>query len=71
MIGFNELLGIVFMLIGLGLIWLLLTWALDRHIFEAAVLSFPATIIFRSGVGLFRMGTATRIAMKLHQSDRR
>jgi len=71
MIGFTELLGIVFMLIGLALIYLLLTWALERAIFEAAILSFPAAIIFRSGVGLFRMGTATRIAMKLHNSDRR
>ena len=70
MIGFNELLGIVFMLIGLALIGVLLILALNRAIFEAAALSFPAAIVFRAGVGLFRMGSATRIAMKLHKTDR-
>ena len=70
MIGFNELLGIVFMLIGLALIGVLLILALNRAIFEAAALSFPAAIVFRAGVGLFRMGSAARIAMKLHKADR-
>lgn len=69
MIGFTELLGIVFMLIGLALIGFLLVLALNRAIFEAAALSFPAAIVFRAGVGLFRMGIATRIAMKLHKSE--
>ena len=70
MIGFNEVLGILLMLIGLALIGFLLLLALNRSIFEAAVLSFPAVIVFRAGVGLLRMGTAARIAMKLHESDR-
>ena len=70
MIGFTELLGIVFMLIGLAMIGVLLMLALNRSIFEAAVLSFPAAIVFRAGVGLFRMGAASRIALKLHESKR-
>lgn len=70
MIGFNELLGIVFMLLGLAMMGVLVWLALHRAIFESVALSFPAAIVFRAGVGLFRMGTATRIAMKLHESDR-
>ena len=70
MIAFNEILGIVLMLIGLALIGFLLMLALNRSIFEAAVLSFPAAIVFRAGVGLFRMGTAARIAVRLHESNR-
>ncbi len=70
MIGFYEVLGITLMLVGLALIGFLLMLSLNRAIFEAAALSFPAAIVFRAGVGLFRMGTAARIAMKLHESDR-
>lgn len=71
MIGFREALGIILMLIGLALIGFVLMLALNRSIFEAAAVAFPAAIVFRSGVGLFRMATAARIALKLHEADRR
>lgn len=69
MIGSREILGIVLMLIGLGLIGFVLMLALNRNIFEALALSVPAAIVFRSGVGLFRMATAARVAMKLNRRD--
>ena len=69
MIGSREILGIVLMLIGLGLIGFVLMLALNRNIFEAMVFSLPAAIVFRSGVGLFRMATAARVAMKLNRRD--
>ena len=67
---FQEILAVVFMLIGLALIGIVLMLALNRSIFEAAALAFPAVIVFRSGVGLFRMATAARIALKLQEADR-
>lgn len=69
MIGSREVLGILLMLIGLGLIGFVLMLALNRNIFEALALSVPAAIVFRSGVGLFRMATAARVAMKLNRRD--
>lgn len=71
MIGFREFLGIVLVLIGLALIGWVLMLALNRSIFEAAVVSFPAAIVFRAGIGLFRMATAARIALQLQEADRR
>ena len=70
MIVFQEILAAVFMLIGLALIGFVLMLALNRSIFEAAAVSLPAVIVFRSGVGLFRMATAARIALKLQEADR-
>jgi uncharacterized membrane protein len=69
MIGSREILGILLMLVGLGLIGFVLMLALNRNIFEALALSLPAAIVFRSGVGLFRMATAARVAMKLDRRD--
>jgi uncharacterized membrane protein len=69
MIGSREILGIVLMLIGLGLIGFVLMLALNRNIFEALALSVPAAIVFRAGVGLLRMATAARVAMKLNRRD--
>ncbi|MDB2686798.1 hypothetical protein N9Y42_06260 [Mariniblastus sp.] len=71
MIVFREVLAIVLILIGLGLIGYVLMLALSRAIIEAAALSIPAAIVFRAGVGLFRMATASRIALKLQEADRR
>ena len=71
MIGFREFLAIVLMLIGLALIGFVLMLALNRRIFEAAACALPAAIVFRAGVGLFRMSTAARIALKLQEADRR
>jgi uncharacterized membrane protein len=70
MLGFREILGIVLMLIGLALIGILVMLALNRQIFEALAVSFPAAIVFRAGVGLFRLATAARIAIKLNAADK-
>ena len=70
MINFQQILGVVFMLIGLALIGWVLIFALNRGIIEAAILSFPAAVVFRAGVGLFRMSTAARIALKLRKIER-
>jgi hypothetical protein len=70
MLGFREILGLVLMLIGLALIGVLVMLALNRQIFEALAVSFPAAIVFRAGVGLFRLATAARIAVKLNAVDK-
>jgi len=70
MIGFREFLAIVLMLIGLALIGFVFMLALNGKIFEALACSFPSAIVFRAGVGLFRMATAARIALKLQKAER-
>ena len=66
-LGFREFLGWVLVLVGLALIAVVLLLALSRSVFEALALSFPSAIVFRAGIGLVRMSTAARIALKLHQ----
>ena len=68
-IGFREFLGWIIVLIGLALIVMVLLLAMDRSVFEALALSFPAAIVFRAGIGLVRMSTAARIAMNLNKRD--
>lgn len=68
-LGFREFLGWVIVLVGLALIVVVLLLALNRSVFEALALSFPAAIVFRSGIGLVRMSTAARIALKLHKQE--
>ena len=70
MIGFREFLAIVLMVIGFCLIGYVFAFASKRMVVEAAIFSFPAAIVFRAGVGLFRMATAARIALKLQEADR-
>lgn len=68
-IGFREFLGWLIVLVGLALIAMVLLLALNRSVFEALALSFPAAIVFRAGIGLVRMSTAARIALKLQKQD--
>lgn len=68
-LGFREFFGWVIVLVGLALIAVVLLLALNRSVFEALALSFPAAIVFRSGIGLVRMSTAARIALKLHKQE--
>ena len=68
-LGFREFLGWVLALIGLALVAVVLLLALNRSVFEALALSFPSVIVFRSGIGLVRMSTAARIAMKLSSQE--
>ena len=68
-LGFREFLGWVLALIGLALVAVVLLLALNRSVFEALALSFPSVIVFRSGMGLVRISTAARIAMKLNSRE--
>ena len=68
-IGFREFLGWLIVLVGLALIAMVLLLALNRSVFEALALSFPSAIVFRAGIGLVRMSTAARIALKLQKQD--
>ena len=70
MIGLREFFAGLITVIGLALIGVVLILALNRQVFEAGALSLPAAIVFRSGIGLFRMATAARIALLLQQGDR-
>jgi hypothetical protein len=67
--GFREFMGWVIALVGLALIGVVLILALNRSVFEALALSFPAAIVFRAGIGLVRMATAARIATRLRRTD--
>jgi hypothetical protein len=64
-IGIREAIGWMITLIGLVLIGVVLILALNRNVFEAMALTLPATIVFRSGIGLVRMSAAARIAVQL------
>lgn len=68
-IGFREFAGWLITLIGFALIGLVVLLALNRSVFEAMALSLPATIVFRSGIGLVRMTTAARIAMQMNRDE--
>ncbi len=63
--GFRELMGWMIALVGLALIAVVLTLALNRKVFEAMALAIPATVVFRAGIGLVRMSAAARIATRL------
>ena len=65
MLGIREFIAAVITMLGLGLIVVVLFLALNRQVFEAGALSLPSVVVFRSGIGLFRMATAARIALKL------
>ena len=69
MISFREILGGIILVLGLGLIGVVLMLALSRNVFEAMALALPATIVFRSGIGLLRMAMAARVALKLNEAS--
>ena len=66
--GIRELIGWLLVLVGLALIGLLVALAIKRNVLEAMALSIPATVVFRSGIGLVRMSAAARVATRLSQN---
>jgi hypothetical protein len=44
------------------MIVILVFLAIERQILEAIAVSIPATVVFRSGIGLVRLATAARLA---------
>ena len=68
-IGIREFIGWVIALLGLGLIGLVVALAVKRNVLEAIALSIPAAAVFRAGIGLVKMSAASRIALKLSQSN--
>lgn len=67
-VGIREFIGWLLVLIGLGLIGGVVLFAFRRSVLEAMALSLPATIVFRSGIGLVRMSAATRVATRLSEN---
>jgi hypothetical protein len=67
--GIRETVGWLIALAGLGLIGVVLILALNRNVFEAMALALPATIVFRSGIGLVRMSTAARVATRIMSEE--
>jgi hypothetical protein len=47
------------------MIALLVNMAVDRQILEAIAMTLPATVVFRSGIGLVRLATSGRMAARL------
>jgi len=67
-VGIREFIGWLLVLIGLGLVGAVVLLAFRRNVLEAMALSLPATIVFRSGIGLVRMSAASRVATRLSQN---
>jgi len=67
-IGVREGIGWLLVLVGLVLIGVVVALAVKRNVLEAMALSLPATIVFRSGIGLVRMSAASRVATRLSQN---
>ena len=66
----REMIGWLLVVLGLALIAILVNLAVQRQILEALALTFPATIVFRAGIGLIRLATSARIARELSQKPR-
>ena len=66
--GIREIVGWLLVLVGLGLIGVVVALAVRRQMIEAMALSLPATIVFRSGIGLVRLSAAARVATRLSQN---
>ena len=58
----REIVGWVFVVLGLVLVGFVLHLALSRRVVEGLVVTLPAVVVFRSGIGLVRIATAGRIA---------
>ena len=64
---FRELLGWALAALGMVMIGLVVMLAINRSVLEAIAVSFPATIVFRAGIGFVRMAVAGRIAAAITQ----
>lgn len=58
----REIVGWGLTIIGLIMIIILVFLAVERQILEAIAVAIPATVVFRSGIGLVRLATAARLA---------
>lgn len=58
----REIVGWGLTIVGLVMIVILVFLAIERQILEAIAVSIPATVVFRSGIGLVRLATAARLA---------
>lgn len=67
----REIIGWVFVGLGLLLVAVLFVMATNRQVIEAAALSIPATVIFRGGLGLVRLASAGRIATAIEKVEPR
>ncbi len=66
-VGIREFIGWLLVVIGLACVGAVVSLALQRNVLGAMALSLPATIVFRSGIGLVRMSAASRVATRLSQ----
>lgn len=66
----REMIGWVFVVLGLALIGFVVYMALNRRVVEGLVVTLPAIVVFRAGIGLVRLATAGRIAQQA-DDDRR
>lgn len=66
--GFRESVGWLIALFGLSLVVLMVYFALNRYVFEAMALSLPAVVVFRGGLGLVRLGWASRLSKDLSRA---
>ena len=65
----REILGWLLALTGLGLIAYVVILASDRMVLEALAISFPASVVFRVGMGFVRMSVAARIIAASKQNS--
>ena len=65
----REIVGWLIVVAGLILVGFVLQLALNRSVLEAMALSLPATIVFRSGVGLVKLAAAGRIAAAVSKDE--
>lgn len=63
-----EIVGWTLTAIGLILLLLVVRFAANRAILEAFAIAFPSAIVFRAGIGLVRLASASRIAQQLRSS---
>ena len=64
----RELFGWVLAAVGMGLIFYVVVLARNRMILEALAISFPASVVFRVGMGFVRMAVAARIVTASRRS---
>ena len=57
----REVVGWLFVLIGLGLIYLGLSFLDTRQVVEAMITTMSAGLVFRGGIHLIKVATAARI----------
>lgn len=58
----REAIGWLLIVAGLAMIAYVLILAGNRSVLEAGAVSIPATVVFRSGIGLVRLAVAARVA---------